>query len=133
MNAESIPESMTEDDEIPGQMEITKDMPEYCPEFMNEPEETGQNQIAPAQIATENTEREADFQEVEDPEKMVRPYGTRKAYLDKQTEYTAALYITAFIKDLRNKTFTELTDAGRWEKWLKEEVDDHGEEIDIVE
>lgn len=133
MNAESIPESMTEDDEIPGQMEITKDMPEYCPQFMNEPEETGQNQIAPAQITTENTEREADFQEVEDPEKMVRPYGTRKAYLDKQTEYTAALYITAFIKDLRNKTFTELTDAGRWEKWLKAEVDDHGEEIDIVE
>ncbi len=133
MNAESIPESVTEDDEIPGQMEITKDMPEYCPQFMNEPEETGQNQIAPAQITTENTEREADFQEVEDPEKMVRPYGTRKAYLDKQTEYTAALYITAFIKDLRNKTFTELTDAGRWEKWLKAEVDDHGEEIDIVE
>lgn len=133
MNAESIPESVTEDDEIPGQMEITKDMPEYCPQFMNEPEETGQNQIVPAQITTENTEREADFQEVEDPEKMVRPYGTRKAYLDKQTEYTAALYITAFIKDLRNKTFTELTDAGRWEKWLKAEVDDHGEEIDIVE
>ena len=78
MNAESIPESVTEDDEIPGQMEITKDMPEYCPQFMNEPEETGQNQIAPAQITTENTEREADFQEVEDPEKMVRPYGTRK-------------------------------------------------------
>lgn len=133
MNAESIPESMTEDDEIPGQMEITKDMPEYCPQFMNEPEETGQNQIAPAQITTENTEREADFQEVEDLEKMVKPYGTRKAYLDKQTEYTAALYITAFIKDLRNKTFTELTDVGRWEKWLKAEVDDYGEEIDIVE
>ena len=133
MNAESIPESMTEEDEIPGQMEITKDMPEYCPQFMNEPEETGKNQIAPAQITTENTEREADFQEVEDLEKMVRPYGTRKAYLDKQTEYTAALYITAFIKDLRNKTFTELTDVGRWEKWLKAEVDDYGEEIDIVE
>ncbi len=138
MNTESVPENMTEDDVIPGQMEITKDMPEYCPQFMNEPEEpeteeTGQNQIAPAQKTPENTEREADFQEAEDPEKMDRPYGTRKAYLDKQTEYTAALYITAFIKDLRNKTFTELTDAGRWEKWLKAEVDDHGEEIDIVE
>ena len=133
MNTESVPENMTEDDVIPGQMEITKDMPEYCPQFMNEPEETGQNQIAPAQITTENTEREADLQEAEDPEKIDRPYGTRKAYLDKQTEYTAALYITAFIKDLRSKTFTELTDAGRWEKWLKAEVDDHGEEIDIVE
>lgn len=138
MNTESVPENMTEDDVIPGQMEITKDMPEYCPQFMNEPEEpeteeTGQNQIAPAQKTPENTEREADLQEAEDPEKMDRPYGTRKAYLDKQTEYTAALYITAFIKDLRSKTFTELTDAGRWEKWLKAEVDDHGEEIDIVE
>lgn len=138
MNTESVPENMTEDDVIPGQMEITKDMPEYCPQFMNEPEEpeteeTGQNQIAPAQKTPENTEREAGFQEVEDLEKMVRPYGTRKAYLDKQTEYKAALYITAFIKDLRNKTFTELTDVGRWEKWLKAEVDDHGEEIDIVE
>ena len=137
-NVKSVPENMPEDDEIPGQMELTKDMPEYCPQFMNEPEdpkseETGQNQIAPAQKTPENTEREADFQEAEDPEKMDRPYGTRKAYLDKQTEYTAALYITAFIKDLRNKTFTELTDAGRWEKWLKAEVDDHGEEIDIVE
>ena len=133
MNTESVPENMTEDDVIPGQMEITKDMPEYCPQFMNEPEETGQNQIAPAQKTPENTEREAGFQEVEDLEKMVRPYGTRKAYLDKQTEYKAALYITAFIKDLRNKTFTELTDVGRWEKWLKAEVDDYGEEIDIVE
>lgn len=138
MNTESVPENMTEDDVIPGQMEITKDMPEYCPQFMNEPEEpeteeTGQNQIAPAQKTPENTEREADLQEAEDPEKMDRPYGTRKAYLDKQTEYTAALYITAFIKDLRSKTFTDLTDAGRWEKWLKAEVDDHGEEIDIVE
>ena len=137
-NVKSVPENMPEDDEIPGQMELTKDMPEYCPQFMNEPEdpkseETGQNQIAPAQKTPENTEREADFQEAEDPEKMDRPYGTRKAYLDKQTEYTAALYITAFIKDLRSKTFTELTDAGRWEKWLKAEVDDHGEEIDIVE
>lgn len=138
MNTESAPENMPEDDEIPGKMEITKDMPEYCPPFMNEPEEpeaeeTGKNQIAPAQKTLENTEREADFQEAEDPEKMDRPYGTRKAYLDKQTEYTAALYITAFIKDLRSKTFTELTDVGRWEKWLKAEVDDHGEEIDIVE
>ena len=133
MKTESVPENMPEDDEIPGQMELTKDMPEYCPQFMNEPEETGQNQIAPAQKTPENTEREADLQEAEDPEKMDRPYGTRKAYLDKQTEYTAALYITAFIKDLRSKTFTELTDAGRWEKWLKAEVDDHGEEIDIVE
>lgn len=138
MKTESVPENMPEDDEIPGQMEITKDMPEYCPQFMNEPEEpeteeTGKNQIAPAQKTPENTEREADFQEAEDSEKMDRPYGTRKAYLDKQTEYTAALYITAFIKDLRNKTFTDLTDAGRWEKWLKAEVDDHGEEIDIVE
>ena len=133
MRTESVPENMPEDDEIPGQMELTKDMPEYCPQFMNEPEETGQNQIAPAQKTPENTEREADLQEAEDPEKMDRPYGTRKAYLDKQTEYTAALYITAFIKDLRSKTFTDLTDAGRWEKWLKAEVDDHGEEIDIVE
>ncbi len=137
-NVKSVPENMPEDDEIPGQMELTKDMPEYCPQFMNEPEdpkseETGKNQIAPAQKTPENTEREADLQEAEDPEKMDRPYGTRKAYLDKQTEYTAALYITAFIKDLRSKTFTELTDAGRWEKWLKAEVDDHGEEIDIVE
>lgn len=137
MDTEGTQEKNQEDDGIPGQMEITKDMPEYCPKFMNEPEEPGteetdQNKIAPAQKTPENTEPEASFQEPENPEGMGRPYGNRKAYLDKQTEYAAALYIAASIKGMRNMTFTELTDAGRWEKWLRTEVDDSGEEIDIV-
>lgn len=138
MDMEGIQERNREEDEIPGQMEITKDMPEYCPQFMNEPEEqesgkTNQTVIAPAQKMPENTEPEAGIQEAENPEGIDRPYGTRKAYLDKQTEYTAALYIAESIKGMRNMTFTEMTDSGRWEKWLKTEVDDHGEEIDIVE
>lgn len=138
MDMEGIQERNREEDEIPGQMEITKDMPEYCPQFMNEPEEqesgkTNQTVIAPAQKMPENTEPEAGIQEAENPEGIDRPYGTRKAYLDKQTEYTAALYIAESIKGMRNMTFTEMTDSGRWEKWLKTEVDDHGKEIDIVE
>ena len=138
MDMEGIQERNREEDEIPGQMEITKDMPEYCPQFMNEPEEqesgkTNQTAIAPAQKMPENTEPEAGIQEAENPEGIDRPYGTRKAYLDKQTEYTAALYIAESIKGMRNMTFTEMTDSGRWEKWLRTEVDDQGKEIDIVE
>ena len=138
MDMEGIQERNREEDEIPGQMEITKDMPEYCPQFMNEPEEqesgkTNQTVIAPAQKMPENTEPEAGIQEAENPEGIDRPYGTRKAYLDKQTEYTAALYIAESIKSMRNMTFTEMTDSGRWEKWLRTEVDDQGKEIDIVE
>ena len=138
MDMEGIQERNREEDEIPGQMEITKDMPEYCPQFMNEPEEqesgkTNQTAIAPAQKMSENTEPEAGIQEAENPEGIDRPYGTRKAYLDKQTEYTAALYIAESIKGMRNMTFTEMTDSGRWEKWLRTEVDDQGKEIDIVE
>jgi len=138
MDMEGIQERNREEDEIPGQMEITKDMPEYCPEFMNEPEEqesgkANQTAIAPAQKMPENTESEAGIQEAENPEGIDRPYGTRKAYLDKQTEYAAALYIAESIKGMRNMTFTEMTDSGRWEKWLRTEVDDQGKEIDIVE
>lgn len=138
MDMEGIQERNREEDENPGQMEITKDMPEYCPEFMNEPEEqesgkANQTAIAPAQKMPENTESEAGIQEAENPEGIDRPYGTRKAYLDKQTEYAAALYIAESIKGMRNMTFTEMTDSGRWEKWLRTEVDDQGKEIDIVE
>ena len=138
MDMEGIQERNREEDEIPGQMEITKDMPEYCPQFMNEPEEqesgkANQTAIAPAQKMPENTETEAGFQESENLEGIDRPYGTRKAYLDKQTEYAAALYIAESIKSMRNMTFTEMTDSGRWEKWLRTEVDDQGKEIDIVE
>lgn len=138
MDMEGIQERNREEDEIPGQMEITKDMPEYCPQFMNEPEEqesgkANQTAIAPAQKMPENTETEAGFLESENLEGIDRPYGTRKAYLDKQTEYTAALYIAESIKGMRNMTFTEMTDSGRWEKWLRTEVDDQGKEIDIVE
>lgn len=138
MDMEGIQERNREEDEIPGQMEITKDMPEYCPQFMNEPEEqesgkANQTAIAPAQKMPENTETEAGFQESENLEGIDRPYGTRKAYLDKQTECAAALYIAESIKSMRNMTFTEMTDSGRWEKWLRTEVDDQGKEIDIVE
>ena len=48
------------------------------------------------------------------------------------SEYGAALYIAAHIKDMRNMTFTELISAGHWEKWLRAEVDDNGEEIDVI-
>lgn len=136
-DSKNVSEKDQEDDEIPGQMEITKDMPEYCPDFMNKPEEPETEkeeikEIAPAQKKLENTESEADFPGVEKAEKISRPYGSRKAYLDTLTEYAAALYIAAHIKDMRNMTFSGLSDAVHWEKWLRAEVDNNGEEIDIV-
>ncbi len=136
--AGNIPEEEQEGSEIPGQMEITKDMPEYCPDFMNEPEvpdteEDTAKEIAPAQKKPENTESEADFQGVENTEEIDRPYGSRKAYLDTLTEFTAAIYIADHIRDMKKMTFAELIDAKHWERWLKAEVDDNGEEIDTVE
>lgn len=131
-------EETKEDESIPGQMEITKDMPEYCPPFMNEPVEPEKKTESPeamvlSQKKPENTEVEEDFQDGENPEEIDRPYGSRKAYLDTLTEYKAALYIAAHIWEMRNKTFAELADAGEWEKWMRAEVDSNGEEIEVVE
>lgn len=119
---QAAPEVLEEKEQIPGQMELTKDMPEYCPDSMNPPEKP------------ENTECEPDSESEEGKQVETETlYGSRKQYIDTLTEYDAALYLAASLKSMRNMTFSKLIEAEHWEKWLKTEVDENGEEIDVVE
>lgn len=87
----------------------------------------GERAIAPAQKSAESPET-LNAEPISE-----RPYGSRKQYLDTLTEYGAALYITAHMANLRNITFPTLLNPTYWEKWLRAEVDEKGEEIDVVE
>lgn len=110
--------------EIPGQMEITKDMPEYCPLDLNPPEqieETGQQETEEA--------RDCELAEMQTGEEK-SAYGSRKQYLDTLTEYGAALYLAASMKEMKHMLLNDVT---YWETWLKAEVDENGEEIELVE
>lgn len=128
--AEETPETAIETtEEIPGQMELTKDMPEYCPEDMihNEPEPRKPDKTEPGQ---QDTIHQKSIQKKSEPEKISSHYGSRKKYLDTLTEYGAALYMAASMQEMPHM---KLNDPKYWEKWLSEEVDDQGEAIDIVE
>lgn len=91
-----------EDENLPGQMDIEKDFPEYCPD-----------QEAPEEIKTY--------------------YGSRKQYLDSLNTIKAALYIAASLSEMRSATYSTLVSAKHWEQWLMAEVDENGEEIQVVE
>ena len=116
--AEKVPSTTLENtEEIPGQMELTKDMPEYCPDevILNEPEP---DDTEPGQ------------QDKTDQEEIASHYGSRKKYLDSLTEYRAALYMAASIREMSHML---LNDPDYWNQWLSQEVDDHGEAIELVE
>lgn len=110
------PESGKEDlndPQVPGQMDIVRDMPEYCPPDMNPPENAAESEA-----------------ELQDPEEIRRHYGSRKQYLDSLSVYSAALYMAASMQEMKHMF---LNDVKYWESWLCEEVDDNGEKIEIVE
>lgn len=133
-------------DEIPGQMEITRDMPEYCPDSVREEVENVQPKdiepIAPAQKNIENTGMEEDsgIRKIEsnEPEKITGDqvpesvYGSRKEYIDTLTEYGAAEYIARFMRRMRSVSFGDLTREAFWQAWLEAEVDENGNPVEIV-
>lgn len=108
------------EEQIPGQMEITKDMPQCCPEGQQE-----------TKIQEEHSREETEGkQAMNSPEEPERPYGSRKQYLESLSTYGMALYMAAAMQTLPHM---RLNFADFWEKWLKAEVDDNGEEIEVVE
>lgn len=99
----------TQEEQVPGQMEITKDLPEYCPDnidIMNQPEETV----------------------------VESHYGSRKDFLDAAEEYKAAKYMAEAMQEFIDKKISakSLVNEKFWKKWLNAEVDESGKEIETI-
>lgn len=99
-------EEESNNENLPGQMDIEKDFPEYCPD--------------PAE-------------EKEEQEEIKTYYGSRKQYIDSLNTIKAALYIAASLSEMRSATYSTLVSPRYWEQWLMAEVDENGEEIQVVE
>ena len=77
----------------------------------------------------EDTERESFDQDMNPPEIIEKPFGTRKDYLDTLTAYGTANYLSRAWKE--EPQFQEaLDDAEKLYEWLKEEVDDKGQSLE---
>lgn len=102
-------QEILEEDQIPGQTELTKDFPQYCPESMLNPPE----------------ERE-----------VKSAYGTRRQYLAKLSEEEIGAYLAAVlekkIRSMNNTSFKIFVDPEFWRNLLTEEVDEEGREIECV-
>ena len=98
--------------QIPGQTELTKDFPEYCPPSMNPPEQ----------------------QEL--PEEVKLAYATRRLYISSIDADTAAEYMgRSMEKAIRNMpgvSFAVLTKEKFWKEFFEVEVDQNGDEIECV-
>lgn len=114
--AEETPEVKTEfqqentdETQIPGQTELTKDFPEYCPPSMNPPEP---------------------------PEEVKGAYATRRLYISSIPADMAAEYMgKAMEKAIRNMpgvSFGVLTKESFWKEFFEVEVDSEGNEIECV-
>ena len=99
-------EEDSDNENLPGQMDIEKDFPEYCPD--------------PAE-------------EKEEQEEIKAHYGSRKEYLNSLNTTKAALYMAASLGDMRSISYSTLISPRYWEQWLQVEVDENGEEIQVVE
>lgn len=96
--------------QIPGQTELTKDFPEYCPPDMNISEEQ--------------------------PEEVKGAYATRRLYIASIPADEAAEYMgKAMEKAIRNMpgvSFGVLTKESFWKEFFETEVDREGKEIECV-
>ena len=101
----------TDETQIPGQTELIKDFPEYCPPDMNAPEQQDQSEVKPA-------------------------YATRRLYISSVDADTAAEYMgKAMEKAIRNMpgvSFAVLTKETFWKGFFETEVDRNGDEIECV-
>lgn len=94
------------EEQLPRQMEIRKDFPEYCPEGM------------------ENTEP------------VKEAYTCRLLYMASKGYEEASAYMAETmeqkIRKMKNVSFNVLTEAGFWEGFFNAEVDKEGREIECV-
>ena len=96
------------EEEIPGQMELTKDFPEYCPE------------------ETRNAE----------PEAVREAYTCRLLYMASKDMEEASAYMAEAmegkIRKMKNVSFGVLTKPAFWEEFFHTEVDEEGREIECA-
>ena len=101
------------EEQIPGQTEITKDFPEYCPDNME----------APAEITEE--------------EEIKGAYATRRLYMASIPAQEAAEYMAKVMdkkmRSMRGVSFAALGKEEFWTELFEAEVDKNGEEIECVE
>lgn len=106
-----LQQEITDETQIPGQTELIKDFPQYCPPDMNTPEQQDQSEVKPA-------------------------YATRRLYISSVDADTAAEYMgKAMEKAIRNMpgvSFGVLTKESFWKKFFETEVNRNGAEIECV-
>ncbi len=100
----------TDETQIPGQTELTKDFPEYCPPNMNPPEEQ--------------------------QEEVKGAYATRRLYIssipaDEAAEYMGKAMERA-IRNMPGVSFGVLTKESFWKEFFETEVDQNGDAIECV-
>lgn len=72
-------------------------------------------------------EGKTDFEPMNHPEVLEKPFGSRKDYLDTLTAYGAAEYMEKCFRGMH--TPGNILSAKAWESWFDQEVDDNGREI----
>ena len=95
-------------------------------------------EIAPAQKFPEILEKEADpeegteaeFDAMNAPEVIEKPFGSRKDWLDTLTAYGMAVAMAEVMKTVSTEDLDSMRESSFWERWLNEEVDDHGQKIE---
>ena len=91
-------------------------------------------EIAPAQKSPEILEKEADpepkFDAMNEPEVMEKPFGSRKDWMDTLTAYGMAVEMAEVMKTVSTEDLDTMRESSFWERWLNEEVDDHGRKIE---
>lgn len=106
-----LQQEITDETQIPGQTELIKDFPQYCPPDMNTPEQQDQSEVKPA-------------------------YATRRLYIASVDADTAAEYMgKAMEKAIRNMPGVSsgvLTKESFWKVFFETEVDGEGNEIECV-
>lgn len=101
----------TDETQIPGQTELVKDFPQYCPPDMNTPEQQDKSEVKPA-------------------------YATRRLYISSVDADTAAEYMgrsmEKAIRNMPGASFGVLTKESFWKEFFETEVDRNGDEIECV-
>lgn len=95
--------------------------------------EEGASEPQTEEAAGEETkETESSFEAMNQPEVIEKPYGSRKDYMDTLTAYGMAMYMAEEYKR-HNLKASSLAFPSELEKWLLQEVDESGREIEEVD
>lgn len=78
----------------------------------------------------ETKETEPGFEAMNAPEVIEKPFGSRKDWLDTLTAYGMAVEMAKMMKAMLTENLVDMTETSFWERWLNEEVDDHGQKIE---